>query len=211
VETGTLVIQKLNRLRAIIVKDAKQKAEKIMQDARVSIGEIKKDLENQRNFLQEKRLTEISVGLEHDISDIKSELARDSSSVILKFKQDMLDKIIRQVVLAFQQKMTKNAEVYYKTYLTTLINDTLNIVTFKEYYLTVNGKDKAYIKKNPDFLKSFNKKMILKDETISDDDIGCIIEDKQGNVRIDQRLSKKIESNERFLKTKLSPLLFEGA
>jgi hypothetical protein len=51
----------------------------------------------------------------------------------------------------------------------------------------------------------------LKEETFSDDDIGCIIEDKQGNVRIDQRLLKKIESHDRFLKTKLSPVLFEGA
>jgi vacuolar-type H+-ATPase subunit E/Vma4 len=123
----------------------------------------------------------------------------------------MLDKLIKQVFSSFQQKMTENAEFYYKTYLTRLINETLDIVMFKEYYLTVNGKDKAYIKKNLDFLKNFNKKLILKEETFSDDDIGCIIEDKQGNVKIDQRLSKKIESNDRFLKTKLSPLLFEGA
>jgi vacuolar-type H+-ATPase subunit E/Vma4 len=211
VETGTNVTQQLNRLRAIIVRESKQKAEKIMQDARVSIDEIKNDLEKQRKFLQENRLAEIAVGLEHDITDVKSELSRDSSSAVLKFKQDMLDKLIKQVVSSFQQKMTENADFYYKTYLTRLINETLDIVTFKEYYLMVNGRDKAYIKKNPDFLKGFNKKLNLKEETFSDDDIGCIVEDKQGNVKIDQRLSKKIESNDRFLKTKLSPQLFEGA
>jgi vacuolar-type H+-ATPase subunit E/Vma4 len=211
VETGTNVTQRLNRLRAIIDKEAKQKAEKIMQDGRTSIGEIKNDLEKQRKFLQENRLVEINEGLEHDITDVKSELSRDSSSAALQFKQDMLDKLIKQVVSSFQQKMTENSDFYYKTYLTKLINETLDIVTFKEYFLMVNGRDKAYIKKNPDFLKNFGKKLNLKEETFSDDDIGCIIEDKQGNVKIDQRLSKKIESNDRFLKTKLSPLLFEGA
>jgi vacuolar-type H+-ATPase subunit E/Vma4 len=210
VETGSNTNQKLNRLRAHIVQEAKQKAEKIMQDARGSINEIKRDLETQRIFLQESRLGEIAEGLARDIVDVKSELARESSSAALKYKQDMLDKVIKQVVSSFQLKMSQNAQFYYKTYLTKLINDALDIVTFKEYYLMVNGKDKAYIKKNPDFLKSFSKKLILKEETISEDDIGCIIEDKQGNVKIDQRLSKKIESNDRFLKTKLSPVLFEG-
>jgi vacuolar-type H+-ATPase subunit E/Vma4 len=211
VEAGPNVNQKLNRLRTTLLQEAKQKAEKVMQDARVSTDEIKKDLDKQRKFLNENRLTEIAEGLDRDIMDVKSDLARENASASLRFKQDMLDKIIKEIVSTFQRKMTENAQFYYKTYLTKLINDTLDIVVFKEYILTVNAKDKAYIKKNPDFLKNFSKKLILKEESFSDDDIGCIIEDKQGNVRIDQRLSKKIGSYDRFLKTKLSPVLFEGA
>lgn len=202
--------QKLNRLEADIVREAKQKADKIMQDAKSSIENIKNALDEQRTFLQEHRFTQINEELEHELMDVKGELARSSASALLAYKQEMLGKIITEILSSFRQKMLQDADFYYKTYLTRLINETLDLVMFKEYYIMLNSRDKAYIKKHPDFLQGFQKKIHVMDETFSDDDIGCIIEDKQGNVKIDQRLSKKIESNERFLRTKLSPLLFEG-
>ncbi len=178
-----------------------------MREASATMAEIERDLEQKRSFLQGKRLAEISNALSAEIADVKITLSRDESSTILQFKQGMLDKVIKDMKERFYHMMVEDPEYYYHTYLAKMIADTLAMVSFKEYYLTLNPRDAKYITDH-DFLKQFGKRFIVRDEHFPEDDIGFIVGDKLGSIKIDQRLSKKIEKNERFLKTKLSPILF---
>jgi vacuolar-type H+-ATPase subunit E/Vma4 len=199
--------KKLNDLRSAILLDAKQRADKITREANATMVEVERNLEQKRSFLQGKWLEEISDALSKEIIDVKTELARDVASTILQFKQDMLDKAINDVRNRFYQKMVDDPDHYYRTYLAKLIAETLALVSFKEYYLTLNPRDARYVKDH-DFLKQFGKKIIVRDEHFPEDDMGYIVGDKSGSIAIDQRLSKKLEENERYLKTKLSPILF---
>ncbi len=199
--------KRLNDLRSAILLDAKQKADRITRDASATMLEVERNLGQKRSFLQGKWLEEISEALSKEISDVKTALARDMANTILQFKQDMLDKVIKDVRDRFCQKMVDDPDHYYSTYLAKLIADTLALVSFKEYYLTLNPRDARYVKDH-DFLKQFGKKIIVRDEHLPEDDLGCIVGEKAGSIVVDQRLSKKLEANERNLKTMLSPILF---
>lgn len=199
--------QTLNQLRAEIISIAKQKANKIMQEGSAKIAEIKQDLEQKRTLLQEKRLREITDELGKELVDVKKALDHDRASSVLHFKQETLDGVIEEIRSAFCQKMLDDPDYYYGTYLADNIKETLAMLSFKEYYISLNARDAHYVQKH-DFLKQFGKKIIVRDEHFPDDDIGCIIGDRTSSIKVDRRLSKKIDSKENYLKTKLSPILF---
>lgn len=197
----------LKDLRAAILLDAKQRAAKIMQDASATMMEIERELEQRSNFLQGERLNEIFGELSEEIADVKTALARDKASTILQFKQEMLDKAIKDMKKRFCQKMVDDPDRYYHVYLANVITDSLAMVSFKEYYIIMNTRDAKYVKEH-DFLQQFGKKILVSEEHFQEDDIGCIVMDRSGSIKIDQRLSKKVEANEQYLKMKLSSILF---
>nr|MDO8117992.1 hypothetical protein [Candidatus Sigynarchaeota archaeon] len=102
-------------------------------------------------------------------------------------------------------------EVYYdNTYLTTIITDVLKNTSFPEYFIILNKEDKRYASNNRAFLKKFTKTINVREETLDDQELGCIIEDPRSLVKFDCTLSKKIRSLIQTMKMRLSASLFEG-
>lgn len=198
-------------LRRHVLEDAKKDAEVILKDGQDSVDGIKTETDKARDYIENIQVKNKSNVLEEDLKDNAGSLEKQRARNLLQFKQDSLQQIINEAVDRFKNQLRENPEYYYDIYLRNLIQAALDSTVFKEYYLIVNQQDKEYIQEHPEYLEIFNKPIILKDETFSDEDIGCIFQDKESTIQFDNRLSKKIEARLSFLKTKISQLLFKRA
>jgi len=201
-------IDLIEMLRIQIIEEAKIEADQILKEAQNTVERIKADAIEKKAFVEDTQIQKISNTLNDELRDNELFLEKERSRKILQFKQDSLDQVINEAIKQFKEKMMDNRDYYYNTYLKELIKISVESTTFKESYLVLNSRDKEYIKKHPNFLKNFKNKLIIKDETFDDDDMGCIIQDVKSNIEFDNRFSKKIEGRMDFIKTMISRILF---
>jgi len=202
---------RLDLLGEYILQEVAQREEKIKSDTQVLIDETNQDMAHQKDYFENQRIVELKEELEAKRGDVRNELLREAANSVLKFKQDSLTLAIKEIQRRFTENLLQDIDNYYSTYLFNLINAALRNTLFEEYYMILSDRDKSYIQDHPEYLEQFNKHIIIRDTTIPDDEFGCIIEDKDGTIKFDQQLSKRVESQLKYLKTKLSPILFEGA
>jgi vacuolar-type H+-ATPase subunit E/Vma4 len=202
---------RLDALQEHVLQEASQRAEKILTDLQGIVEEVNQDLDHQVDYFENVRIVELKEELEAKTGDVRNDLARDASNSVLKFKQDSLSRAISEIVSRFKENLLQDLDYYYNTYLFNLISSAFKSTLFKEYYMILSDRDRAYIQDHPEYLEQFNKPVKIRDTTIPDDEFGCIVEDIDGTIKFDQQLSKRVESQLKYLKTKLSPILFEGA
>jgi len=202
---------RMELLRARVLEEAKKKADSLLKESRITASNLKHDATEIMNLTEINLMNKIKASLEEEFLDNKGVLEKEKVRKLLQFKQDTLDDVINTAISKFKKKLNDNPDFYYKTYLPGSIEAGIQNTVLKEYFLSVNKKDHKYIQDHLEYLKKFKKKIILTDEPFPDDDLGCIIHDKQSNVMFDNRLSKKIEMKIQYLKTRISQVLFKGA
>lgn len=202
-------IQRLDRLREIVLNDAGQKVEKILHDANQAIEDIYKQTNHELDYLKNTHIKDLDKRLSEKLHNDKNELSRKYKKKKLKYKQNILSAIIKAIHDKITKKFQDDPEYYYDTYLTNLIKDSLEQTSFSEYNLILNEEDKKHIEDHSDFLDKFDKNLSLKRDTLPSGEFGCIIENRDGTVTFNNTLNKKIQSKEELLKTKLSPILFQ--
>ncbi|MHA1369860.1 MAG: V-type ATP synthase subunit E family protein [Promethearchaeota archaeon] len=200
---------KLGFLRQQILEEAQLKAGDILAEAKAKVEAIKKNERDEIEYLNNEKLKNIKKEMERKYLDVKNSIEREKIKKVLEYKQEQLDALISEIVKRFKEKLSRDPEYYYNNYLSRQISDVLSQTSFKEYYLILNPKDNNYIKEHPKFLEKFNANIQLSDDLLPDNEIGCVMRDKSGNIGFDSTLSKKIEFHLNFIKMKLSEILFK--
>ena len=202
-------LQRLERLREIVLNDAGQKVEKILHESNQAIDEIYKQTNQELDYLKNTHLKDLDKKISEKLHNARNELSRKYKKKKLKYKQNILSAIIKAIHTEITKEFQEDPEYYYQTFLSELIKDATDQTSFRDYYLIVNEEDKQFIKDHPKYLEKFNKKISLKMDSLPPGEFGCIIENKDASVTFNNTLSKKIQAREEFLKTKLSPILFQ--
>ncbi|MHA1792189.1 MAG: V-type ATP synthase subunit E [Promethearchaeota archaeon] len=201
---------RLNLLKTRVLEDARNKAKKILKDAETLANEIKKKGEEQLKFYKDEYLKSLQEEHKNESLEKLNDFARKYAKAILKFKQKKLQELLQEIFMKYKEKLISDPNSYYESFLKKVIDESLQHASFSEYHLILNEKDKAYMKEHPKFLEKFGKKIVIRPESLPEDELGCIIEDKDGLVKFDNRLSKRLEIQFEVLKTKLSKILFKA-